>query len=437
MSGPGAVISNSDISRAARCRRARRSSTPRRATAWGSDMTRFSATVMPSTQPESWRSSGITPTPAAAIAPGSSGRHGRAGDLDRALVELRRATTARRPAPAARCPPPRPRRRSRRRRTDDVERDQLGCAVARPAPTRPGCAAQGPARRRPATSPRPSLRAPVDRWGEAERRGLRPQRDLPSDHRPRQLRASASAAGSCSTTRPWRMIVITSVAWRISSSLWLTSATVRPSSATTRRSTENSCSLSAGVSTRGRLVEDEDRRVAAQALDDLDPLALPGRQDPDAGVGVDVEPVVLADLADPGPRRGGSSRAGSPSTTFSQTVRASTRRVVLVHHGDAEVGGDERVVDVDRLAADDDPPSSGSTSPIRIFIRVDLPAPFSPRMPWISPWRSVEVHGVAGHHRAVALGDALQLDDRGGRSARSRPPRQVTRRRLRSRRPSS
>ena len=43
----------------------------------------------------------------------------------------------------------------------------------------------------------------------------------------------------------------------------------------------------------------------------------------DAGVRVDVEAVVLADLAAPGPGpRDGSSRAGSPSTTFSQTVKA-------------------------------------------------------------------------------------------------------------------
>src|SRR5947207_2281060 len=30
-------------------------------------------------------------------------------------------------------------------------------------------------------------------------------------------------------------------------------------------------------------------------------------------------------------------------------------------------------------------PASGSTSPMRIFIRVDLPAPFCPSTPWISP----------------------------------------------------
>ena len=30
-------------------------------------------------------------------------------------------------------------------------------------------------------------------------------------------------------------------------------------------------------------------------------------------------------------------------------------------------------------------PASGRTRPISIFISVDLPAPFSPRMPWMRP----------------------------------------------------
>ena len=62
---------------------------------------------------------------------------------------------------------------------------------------------------------------------------------------------------------------------------------------------------------------------------------------------------------------------------------------MLVHHADAELGRVERVVDLHLLAVRDVIwPASGRTSPIRIFISVDLPAPFSPRMPWISPARA-------------------------------------------------
>jgi hypothetical protein len=71
----------------------------------------------------------------------------------------------------------------------------------------------------------------------------RPTIDWASDE------AVAADVAMRSTTRPPRMIVTSSVAWRISSSLCDTNATARCSSTTTARSTENSCSLSAGVST--------------------------------------------------------------------------------------------------------------------------------------------------------------------------------------------
>ena len=61
--------------------------------------------------------------------------------------------------------------------------------------------------------------------------------------------ASASLVSTRSTTRPDRMIVISSVAPRTSFSLWLTRATARFSSCTACRRTSKSCSDSAGVNT--------------------------------------------------------------------------------------------------------------------------------------------------------------------------------------------
>ena len=255
-------------------------------------MARFSATVIPSTQPESWRSSGMTPTPAAAIAPGRP-----VGTATPATSTVPSSSFVNDDSTSAssRCPLP----------------STPATPTISPAPTTTSSATSLGAPSRPRTDA-PRMRsagtgsaATVDTtsgatpWTASARpnaaASARNETSRPTIARA-SVRASASAAGRCSTTRPWRMIEITSVACRTSSSLWLTSATVRPSSATTRRSTENSCSLSAGVRTRGGLVEDEDRRVAPQALHDLHPLALPGRQRSDAGVGVDVEAVVLADL---------------------------------------------------------------------------------------------------------------------------------------------
>ena len=94
------------------------------------------------------------------------------------------------------------------------------------------------------------------------------------------VRASARSMSLIeSTTRPRRRIVTTSVAWRISSSLWLTSATALPSSSHRYvRSTSNSCSDSWGVSTDVGSSKMTMLGIAPEALDDLDPLAQSGRE---------------------------------------------------------------------------------------------------------------------------------------------------------------
>ena len=72
--------------------------------------------------------------------------------------------------------------------------------------------------------------------------------------------ASLDAVERVSTTRPPRMIVITSVADKTSGNLWLTKATALPSSSTTRRKrVEQELGL-CGRQHRGRLVEHEHRR---------------------------------------------------------------------------------------------------------------------------------------------------------------------------------
>ena len=53
-----------------------------------------------------------------------------------------------------------------------------------------------------------------------------------------------------------------------------------------------------GRQDRGRLVEDQDARLAVQRLQDLHPLLLADRQLPDTRPRVDVEAVALAELGD-------------------------------------------------------------------------------------------------------------------------------------------
>ena len=150
------------------------------------------------------------------------------------------------------------------------------------------------------------------------------------------------------------MIVTSSVAFRISSSLWLTSATARPSSATTWRSVSKSCSLSAGREDRRRLVEDQDRRVATKALDDLDPLPHPDRQLPDHRVGVDVEAVAVGDLDDAITNVDRTERACLAERDVLPDAERLDQAEVLVHHADAVACGIEWVAEADPVAVDRD-----------------------------------------------------------------------------------
>ena len=58
---------------------------------------------------------------------------------------------------------------------------------------------------------------------------------------------------------------------------------------------------------------------------------------------------------------------------------------------------------------------SGSTTPPRIFIRVDLPAPFSPTRPITSPGATARLDVVERHDAGIGLADA----DRARGTARS------------------
>ena len=88
---------------------------------------------------------------------------------------------------------------------------------------------------------------------------------------------------------------------------------------------------------RRRLVEHEDLRVAAQALDDLDPLAHAGGQVGDAVVGIDLQAVLLADLAD----APADARRVEPAGVAERDVLPHRQRLdqaeVLVDHGDAAI----------------------------------------------------------------------------------------------------
>ena len=73
--------------------------------------------------------------------------------------------------------------------------------------------------------------------------------------------------------------------------------TVRPSAAIAR-SVSNSALGLLRRQHGGRLVEDQDPRLAVERLQDLDPLLLADRELPDPRARVDGHPVALAELGD-------------------------------------------------------------------------------------------------------------------------------------------
>ncbi len=253
---------------------------------------------------------------------------------------------ARRPAVAGRCPRPRRARRSRRREPwiGQVVEQLATCRRRRrwrPAPasttadrssSSSAAAAASVAtvsmRPRAAASDRSDTGRPTIAWASAGGRG---RRRWPCD-RPRVL----------------RMIVTSSVAWRISSSLCDTSA-ARPSSTTTVRTHLEELLALLRRQHAGRLVEHDDPQFTTQAPDDLGALALASGQRRDDGEWVDTEAVALAEA-----RRHarapccGRERPGSPSDVLPDRERLH-QAVVLVHHGDAEVRRGHRAVDGHRL----------------------------------------------------------------------------------------
>jgi hypothetical protein len=187
------------------------------------------------------------------------------------------------------------------------------------------------------------------------------------------------------------MTVIRSAISRTSYSLWLMKMMLWPSAA--RRAGREDLLGLLGREDGRRLVEDEDPGLAVERLEDLDALLPADRQGADLGVGIDLEAEPGAELAIR-LRRSLRSRkirlaiVSSPSRMFSATVRTGTSMkcwwTMLIPRAIASDGP----LIVTGLPSSRISPSSGLASPYRTFIRVVLPAPFSPSRAWISPGRT-------------------------------------------------
>ena len=109
---------------------------------------------------------------------------------------------------------------------------------------------------------------------------------------------------------------------------------------------------------RGRLVEDQDARLAVERLEDLDPLLLADRELPDPRPRIDGDPVALAELGHAllDRARVEAERAAEVAVIAEHDVLGDGERLdepeVLVHHPDAGVERVARRVELGRLAVE-------------------------------------------------------------------------------------
>ena len=145
-----------------------------------------------------------------------------------------------------------------------------------------------------------------------------------------------------------------------------------------------------GRQRRRRLVENEDARLARQRLGDLDHLPARQRQVFDQRHRMNVgragarqrllgDPALRAPVDESEPR-GGLLMAMLSATESSGTSDSSWKMQTMPAR--LAAAGESKATSAPSSVMR---PASGLTTPDRILISVDLPAPFSPRMAWMRP----------------------------------------------------
>src|SRR5919106_4894074 len=317
-----------------------------------------------------WRSSGIRPTPAATMRPGS--------------------------APASSAPPT---------ATDPAAGCRIPVSTSTssvwPLPETPAMPTISP----PRTSSETSLSAgtpgePSTRRARMERIGRVPSgsgegsvpRCTPAVGRPTIIRASVRssvAASTVPTCVPCRRTLIRSLIARTSASLWLMNTTASPS-ATRDRRVANSASTWCGTSTAVGSSRIRTRHSRSSALRISTRCCSPTERSATRAEGSTATPNRAEARAVPRWASARSSRRprDRPRRMFSATVIGPTSEkcwVTMPMRASIASCGDRMASGTPSASTS---PASARVSPYAIRMRVVLPAPFSPRRAWTSPPRT-------------------------------------------------
>ena len=167
---------------------------------------------------------------------------------------------------------------------------------------------------------------------------------------------------------------------------------------------------------RGRLVEDEDVRLAVERLEDLDALLLPDGDVLDERIRVDREAERPGELLHPGSRRPVVEQDPVPARLDPEddVLRHRHHRdehEVLVHHPDAVLDRVLRRVEGDVLAANPDLTLVGPVEAVEDVHQRRLAGPVLSEEGVHLTSAEIEVDVVVREDPGKALGDPLQLED--------------------------
>ena len=159
----------------------------------------------------------------------------------------------------------------------------------------------------------------------------------------------------------------------------------------------------------GRLVEQDQCRVVHERLGELDPLLHAGGVAADRPVALLVEPDVAQRVG--GALPGRRARAAPTSAPCARRTRSRTRRAAgsRARACSRRARGSPRPRWRRRGRARCAVPAVAGSSPSRILISVDLPAPLAPTRP-TTPGSIVDGEPVDRGHLAVPLGEAVGVD---------------------------
>ena len=178
----------------------------------------------------------------------------------------------------------------------------------------------------------------------------------------------------------------------------------------------------------GRLVEDQDARLAVQRLQDLHALLLADRELPDPRARVDREAVAGRELRDPSLGSAGMKSERSPlaAVVAEHDVLGDGERLdqpeVLVHHPDARVERVSRPAELDRVAVKSDLALIGPVEPGEDVRERALAGAVLPQQRVHLTRRGLEVDVVVREHSGEPLDDPAHLDRRRRRGAAGAPP---------------